>query len=235
MAHSATGRFYAARRRVYAGLAVFAGASFLAMILIPAWRVRLSDRLAELRSALRGDTPALELGVGENQEPFPAELERPSRAAAPAAQGPAPDIVFNVAPQPRRPSYPAPSRPRSQSPAEKSAAPSPAPVLIDETAGKAPTADSAPGEGEPRYSTGALEREAYELVLKSHPAAAELVGGSDPELRFLSWDAAPRGNDIYWVRLRFKSEEDREMEYIWQVTLGEKKAAPLNYNARSLP
>ena len=52
--------------------------------------------------------------------------------------------------------------------------------------------------------------------------------------KFLSWDAAGRGEDIYWVRLKFRSEGKTDIEYIWQVQLQSKQVTPLNYNARSL-
>ncbi len=232
MARFVDRRFYAARRRVYGGLAVFAVAAFVSMALVPAWRARLTGRLAQLAAAVRGDMPAVALNVGENEEPFPAELERPSRAAPPLAQGADAREIFSIAPAPR-PSPP--PRPRTAPAPERRTTLSPAPVLIDDAAERAASGGAAPAEGEPRYAAGAMEREAYDLVLKSHPAAAALAAGSDPGLRFLSWGAAPRGNDLYWVRLSFQSEDGEEMEYIWQVSLGEKKAVPLNYNARSLP
>jgi hypothetical protein len=85
----------------------------------------------------------------------------------------------------------------------------------------------------PQYSKGTIEQEAYGLLLASNPAIAGLVQGANPSLRFVSWDAASRGEDLYWVRLKFQEQGKPETEYIWQVRLETKQVTPLNYNART--
>ena len=61
-----------------------------------------------------------------------------------------------------------------------------------------------------------------------------MVRGSESSLIFESWDAAYRGDDIYWVRVKFQSEDDAVREYIWQVNLDSKEITPLSYHARSI-
>ncbi len=88
----------------------------------------------------------------------------------------------------------------------------------------------------PVYLTGALEKEAYDLLLKSNQTLSGMVNGSDPTQRFKSWGAAKRGDGSFWVRVIFtKSPALGEVEYIWQVKLESKEVIPLSFNARSLP
>ncbi len=79
-----------------------------------------------------------------------------------------------------------------------------------------------------------MEQQAYDLLLKSNPTVAGMVQGSNPSLHFKSWDAANRGEDTYWVRLKFQSNGNPEEEYIWQVKIQANQVTPLSFNARSI-
>lgn len=237
MAEAESLRFYATRRRIYGGLIIFVLAAGLPMALVPSLRDRLTGRVTELRAALAGEVPALSQKVGENHEPFPAEFERPSRALPDLPQTVDAGQVYTMTPS--APIAPVPAaRERAAPRMAKERRPSPAPVLVDETADQAAAgvaADAEPADdNEPKYTTGTIEREAYDILLLSHSTVAGMIQGRNPSLRFKSWDAAPRGSDIYWVRVKFQSENNRDVEYIWQVKLGEKQVTPLNYNARTL-
>jgi len=52
-------------------------------------------------------------------------------------------------------------------------------------------------------------------------------------MKFKTWDAANRQDDVYWVRLKFNNE-GVESEYIWQVKLLSQEVSPLSYNAKSI-
>jgi hypothetical protein len=90
------------------------------------------------------------------------------------------------------------------------------------------------GERELKYQSGKAEQDAYDLLLKSNPTVAKMVQGSNPSLKFKSWDAANRGEDTYWVRLKFQSEGNPDEEYIWQVKVQSNEVTPLSYNARRI-
>jgi hypothetical protein len=85
-----------------------------------------------------------------------------------------------------------------------------------------------------KYQKGKEEQDAYDLLLKSNATVAGMVQGSNPSLKFKSWDAAIRGDDTYWVRLKFQSEENPDEEYIWVVKPQAKEVTPLSHNARSI-
>ena len=87
---------------------------------------------------------------------------------------------------------------------------------------------------EPKYQKGQIEQKAYDLLLKTLPVVAGMVQGSNPDLQFKSWDAASRGDDVYWVRLKFQPKEGSESEYIWLVKLQSGQVTPHNYNAREI-
>ncbi len=95
------------------------------------------------------------------------------------------------------------------------------------------TNDSSSGS-ELKYQKGQIEQQAYDLLLKSNPTVAGMVQGNNPSLHFKSWDAANRGEDTYWVRLKFQSNGNPEEEYIWQVKIQANQVTPLSYNARSI-
>jgi hypothetical protein len=224
-------RFYKTRRRVYGSLLFLVIAAGLPMTTVPALRHRLMSRMHVLKTAFSGDTSPVMAQVGEKQEPFPAEYERPS-----------PPSVAHVLKMPAAPTYDAPEKevaPARTAPRRTLRIPpvgEPLPSAdkgeaSDEQSKSAPAIDS---ENQPKYRQGTIEREAYDLLLKSNPAIAGLAQGNSPSLQFLSWDAAGRGEDIYWVRLKFRSEGKPDIEYIWQVQLQSKGITPLNYNARTL-
>jgi len=223
-------RFYGTRRRVYGGLLLFVVAGGLLVAAVPALRGRLVSRVRALRAAVAEDAGPAMVRLGEEQEPIPAEYERLEPQAAQILRS-LPDAVL----QAPRPDY-APARAPLRT----------APRL---TRGKAETAEaetgaaeeppaeaepSADSESGPEYRQGAVEKEAYDLLLQSIPAAAQLVQGSEASLQFLSWDAAGRGEDLYWVRLKFRRDGAQDTEYIWQVRLQSRQVTPLNFNARGI-
>lgn len=222
-------RFYNVRRRIYSGLLLFVVAVGLPIIGIPPLRHRLSGRVQALKTAMAGEVTPVTLKVGENQAPFPAEYEKNAPPLPVAPQVPLINKIFAASggniPQsaPRSPAHPRAERPEVPPPSSASSE-KPAEQEAHETA----AAD------EPQYTQGKIERDAYELLLQSSPAAAGMVQGSDPSLRFKSWDAAKRGEDTYWVRLRFQSADDPDVIYIWRVMLQANQVAPWNYNARSI-
>jgi hypothetical protein len=98
------------------------------------------------------------------------------------------------------------------------------------------TSAASAGEAGPIFRQGEIEREAYDLLLKSSEAMARLVGGSDPSLRFKSWSAGKVEGDAYLVDVAFTGmAEDPETHFIWKVDLVAKKVVPMSRNARALP
>ena len=225
-------RFYKGRQRIYGALLIFVLAAGLPMAALPSLRGRLLERFEKLKAAAAGDVGPLSLNVGEYHEPFPAEFEKPAPPPSPPQESVI-DKVYSMAPGVySRPPAAAGKRPAPQ--IAKPAAPPPATVEITTPALPAASEAEPSGEAKLNYQTGTIEREAYELVLNSNSTIAGMVQGSNPALRFKSWDAAARGNDTYWVRIRFQSEGNPDVDYIWQVKLGAKQVTPLSYNARTL-
>ena len=224
--------FYSTRRRVYGSLLVFVIAAGLPMATVPALRHRLVARMHALKTAYAGDTSPVMAQVGENHEPFPAEYERPSPpSVANVLKMPSAPIISGA---PNKEEAPARRTPRRTLKIPPVGEPSPSAdkgEASDEQSQSAAVIDS---ENQPKYLQGTVEREAYDMLLKSNPAIAGLAQGNNPSLQFLSWDAAGRGEDVYWVRLKFRSEGKSDIEYIWQVQLQSKAITPLNYNARTL-
>jgi hypothetical protein len=235
-------RFYRIRRRVYNGLLVFVVVVGMPIVSVPALRHRLSDRVMALKTALKGEVQPVTLRVGQNPEPFPAEYQRPTTEIpelpqmAQVSKIPPSEGVYTMAPSGKiqRPaSEPAPSRPaRKPSTTVRAEVPAPLAQPSEETA--PPGAADSSADNEPTYQKGTMEQQAYDLLIISNPKIAEMVQGGNPSLRFKSWDAARRADDLFWVRLKFQSEGS-EMEYIWLVKPQEKQVSPLNYNARNLP
>ena len=205
------------RRRFYMGLAAFVLLAGLPLAVVPQLRARLFERAAALRAALTGEpVPALATVGGA---PYPKEFELPpsppARAAATAPEDTAPAgargrpvLVPRDREQPRK-----------------------APPLIRERPGAA--APPEPEGDELPYRQGEVERQAYDLVLKSNKALAAMVAGEKPGVKFRRWDAAHRGEDAYWVRVSFDGPDGAE-EYIWQVRLSLGEITPLSFNARTL-
>jgi hypothetical protein len=233
--HTKTQRFYIARHRIATGLMIFVVVVGLPIVAIPSLRHRLSDRAMALKSALAGGITPATLDVGANHAPFPTEYESPLPLPPRAPELPSLDRVFTMDGRTAH-SSPVPSPPPrtpTRRPKVQASIPSPPP----DTESEVPTvvAQATPvAEPELKYQKGKAEQEAYEVLLKSSPTVAALVQGSNPSLKFKSWDAASRGEDTYWVRLKFQSEGIPEAEYIWQVKVQANQATPLNFNARSL-
>jgi hypothetical protein len=223
-------RFYRTRRYVYTGLLVFTALVCLFIVAVPDLRDRLTTRIRTLRSAIAGESRPLVMQVGENTEPLPQEFTRPSPPpspfglAAPAPIRRTPEGVIILSPS---------DLPKSPEPV-RSRVVTPPPLKKKESVDQPEPEEEAPASNEPQYKKGKIEQEAYDLLLQSNPAIAGMVNGNDPSLRFISWGATGRGEDTYWVRLKFLPQGKAEAEYIWQVRLESKEITPLNYNARSI-
>ncbi len=226
-------RFYKIRRRVYGSLLFLVIVAGLPMATVPALRHRLIARMHALKTAFAGDTSPVMVQAGENHEPFPAEYERPSPpSVAQVLKMPTAPIIYGA---PKKEEAPARSAPRRTLRIPPVGEPLPSADKGEESDEQSKSAPAIDSENQPKYRQGTIEQEAYDMLLKSNPAIAGLAQGNNPSLQFLSWDAAGRGEDIYWVRLKFRSEGKPDIEYIWQVQLQSKRITPLNYNARTLP
>jgi hypothetical protein len=212
-------RFDRFRYRFYLALLVFVVIVGLPIVGIPSLRHRLADRVQELRIAAATDAsrPApLMARVGENQGPLPKEYEIPVLPRQPLF---VPDRVYGSGGTVR----PSVVEPPSGAQRVTSGQPEDS---------EQPTAT----DSEPVYRQGALEQEAYDLVLKSNASVAGMVQGKDPAFRFKAWSAAKTDDDVYLVRVVFtQSADNAEVPYIWQVKMTSKQVSPLNYYARSLP
>ncbi len=229
--------FYKARQRVSMGLLIFVVVVGLPIVGVPHLRQRLSTRVLALKSAMSGEIKPATLEVGANKQPFPAEYERPALPVPRAPELPETARLFTMNPSgTMAPVAPAP-RPRTVLRA-KIETPPPSqpsqPSMSESAESKEPAAAPADTSGELKYQTGKAEQEAYALLLKSNATIAGMVQGSNPALKFKSWDAASRGEDTYWVRLKFQSNGSPDVEYIWQVKVQANEVTPLSYNARSI-
>jgi hypothetical protein len=215
-------RFYAVRRRVYGGLLLFVVVVGLPIVGVPFLRQRLSERVMAFKSAFSNDIIPAKAGVGENKKPFPVEFERPEPLLPRPPQ--LPSSSGSIAAE-----FPANAPPRISYSRKKEKKPE----IIASIENSSEEPPAAPDEG-PKYQTGQIEQSAYNLLIQSNPTIAKMVQGNNPSLHFVSWDAAGRGDDIYWVRLKFKSEGIPDVEYIWQVKLESKEVKPLSHNAREI-
>ncbi len=222
--------FYKTRRRVYGALLLFVLAAGLPMATVPKLRDRLITRAWDLKEAIAGNRAPVTVQVGLNREPLPPEFQRPAPPPAP---------VFQPLPQSGR--IYTNDRGGFDPVREQARAPSattkvltvPPPAAEEELAEVAESAPAA-GENQPKYGQGTAERQAYALLVESNAAVAEIVKGNKASYKFKSWDAAVRGEDLYWVRLKIQAEGQPEGDYIWQVRLEAKQVTPLNYNARTI-
>ncbi len=234
----ATG-FYRARNRFYVTLLVFVAVVGLPIVSVPGLRHKLSTRVQTLREAMSGGRikPVTAI-VGENKEPFPAQYAKkvgppnypklpPYFAATQGLGGP----IVSATPLPKQAAarstrtirIPAkPSEPETQT------------AAADTAQVPASGQDASSGEAQPKYQQGVMEKEAYDFLLSSNATVKGMVQGSNPSLKFKSWDALKRDEDTYWVRVTFSSASGTNEEYIWQVKLLAKQISPLSYNARSL-
>ena len=227
--------FFRRRRQISLGLLVFVVGVGLPLIGVSPLRRRLSTRVMALKSAMAGDIKPATLGVGANHEPFPAEYQNPvppapSFAAFPQfkskvldAQSPGASAQNLI-----------PSRPRHASKAGRIDFPPPPVNKSAESTEQTEGQTASSPEPELKYEKGKAEQDAYELLLKSNATVAGMVEGRNPALKFKSWDAANRGEDTYWVRLKFESAGNPDQEYIWVVKLQSNEVTPLSHNARSI-
>jgi hypothetical protein len=224
--------FYRKRNRFYTGLLLFVVAVGLPIVTVPRLKNRLSARIQLLKAAVAGNVNPAVAQVGASQEPFPAEYERPEPPVQQAFKLPPSENVYTQTPGGYTPVPLAPSK--AATPSVLNLGRSPTPTESEESLQQEETAAEASEESGPKFQQGEAERDAYNLLLQSNPRIAEMVQGSDSSLIFDSWDAAHRGDDIYWVRLKFHSEGNPDREYIWQVKLISKEITPLSYHARSI-
>jgi hypothetical protein len=231
-ASTGSSRFYKTRRRIYGGLLLFVVIVGLPIVAVPSLRLRLATRVQLLRTAFSGQQNPVMLQVGENHGPLPPEYVNPAPVVPQVAQLPKPTGVFTT---PQGGYIPPRASARSSARIVKTES-SPPPDASTETSVAAERTESseAATDAEPKYRQGAVEQEAYNLLLKSNATVAGMVKGGNPSLQFKSWDAAARGDDVYWVRLKFQSAGQPDIEYIWQVKVKSNQVTPLSYNARSL-
>ncbi len=224
---------YDGSRRFYGALLLFVVIVGLPVVAVPSLRERLSTRVAAIKTAIGGYVDPVSVEIGEKQAPFPKEYER-FAASFPGPGQPLPlDRIFTARTKETDSKDYSPPALMTPEPAI-TGKPVPEPDSVSEetpSGSGAPESDSNDGLD---YNQGAVEQDAYALLLKSYPKVAEMVEGGDPALHFISWGAVKRGEDQYWVRLIFKNEENVEVEYIWSVEIESKKVLPLSYNARSI-
>jgi len=222
---------YSGRQRFYMALMLFVVVVGLPIVTVPSLRHRLETRAAAIKDAVRGRTGPVTVETSEEQAPFPEEYEHYT-TTFPGPGEPLPmDRIFTA--RKNQPDLDADSPPALISP-ERSDAGKPAFVPapdVEKSEQDAAESDSGGGLG---YAQGEVEQEVYDILLESSPKVAEMVKGSDPALRFLSWGVVKRGEDLYWVRLIFETDENPNVEYIWSVEPGSKQVRPLSYNARSI-
>jgi len=226
-------RFFKTRQRVYTGLLLFVVLAGLPILAVPGLRNRLSGRIRQLKTAISGDVRPVVAAVGENREAFPKEYESPV-PAMPEGLKLAMEVGTAALARSAPPVPPAPARkaPRILR------IPTASPAEIPDGEPEAIRGEPAARESEPEpgldYRQGRAEKDAYDLLLKSDAVVAGMVQGSNSSLHFKSWSAANRGEEVYWVRLTFQSEEKLDVEFIWEVRPATGKVTPLSYNARSL-
>lgn len=222
-------RAYDGRRRFYGALLLFIIIVGLPMVMVPSLRSRLAARISAFRDAISGQSGPLVAEMGKEQKPFPEEFERPE-STFPGPESPLPmDRVFTESSGERKPQTGAPPAlmtPESaDAEVERSIAEPDAPSADSEAAGSENGLD---------YAQGEVEQEAYGMLLESYPEVGEMIKDGDASMRFLSWGAVKRGEELYWVRLVFQTEENPEVEYIWQVELESGRVLPLSHNARTI-
>jgi hypothetical protein len=227
-------RFDVVRKGFYAGLLFFIVVIGLPMVSIPSLRNRLSERISTLKGAVSGNIKPAVAKVGANPEGFPKEYE----AQEPALPNPFPPGSTKergytlVAPgliafEPRR--APAPSQ-ISEAPAKEARSEPP----LEPKSRSVPVVSAEP-ESAAEFKQGSSEKAAYDLLIRSNAAIEDLVRGGKPSLHFFTWDAVLKEEDVYWVRLRFRSEGNPgELDYIWSVNLQSGKVIPLSFNAKNI-
>jgi len=225
-------RFYRKRNRFYTLLSLAVVVVGLPIVSVPHLRNRLSERIMLLKAAVAGDVKPAIAQVGANQEPFPSEYERPEPPVYQAFKLPPSDRVIPKTPTVYIPSPADLSEPGTPSGLNQEG--SQLPIEGEESVAQDEAAGVKSEDSGLKYQQGEMEQEAYNLLLESNAKIAGMVRGSNPSMIFDSWDAVKRGDDIYWVRVKFRSEGDPVSEYIWEVKLSSKEITPLSYHARSI-
>jgi len=224
--------FYKKRNRFYTLLLLFVVVIGLPIVSVSHLRNRLSARIMLLKAAVAGNVKPAIAQVGANQEPFPSEYEKPEPPAHQAFKLPPAATFIQQTP---RVYIPAPGDPaKTNTPTVLN---SEGLGLLIEGEDFMTPEEAALAEAEesgPKYQQGEIEQDAYDLLLESNTSIAEMVRGSDSSVVFNSWDATHRGDGIYWVRVKFQSEDNSVREYIWQVDLDSNEITPLSYHARSI-
>jgi hypothetical protein len=218
----------------YTGLLLFIIMVGLPIVAIPSLRDRLSERIFVLKTAISGEIMPATAQVGSNPGGFPKEYEAPAPAAFhPFAQASAEGKNYTtiapgvIAIKPRDASrrLRIPEAPSSEAGSE---------LPLEPEIQSTPTVSKA-AEPEVQFKQGSGEKDAYTLLMRSSTSIAGLVRGSNPSLRFVTWGAVHKGEDVYWVRLKFQSlETPGEVDYIWEVKLQTSEVIPLSYNAKSV-
>jgi hypothetical protein len=229
-ASKSSSRFYKTRQRIYGGLLLFVVLVGLPIVTVPVLRQRLTTRVQILKTAMAGIQSPLTVAVGANREPFPEEYRRPEPVIPQIAPLPHTDKVHTT----DQGGY-APTRGLTRLTVKQPKTDSIA-SSAEGTEGKEQSESAAESEenAQPKYQQGKIEQEAYNLLLQANATVAGMVQGSNPSLKFKSWDAAARGDDVYWVRLTFRPEGKSDEEFIWQVKVQSKQVTPLSYNARAI-
>lgn len=223
-------RFYKKRSLFYTLLLLFVVVIGLPIVSVPHLRNRLSARIMLLKAAVAGNVNPVVAQVGANQNPFPSEYERPEPPVREAFKLPPAVRVIQQTPR----TYVSSDPSESGTPPEYIVEAPPQPAEGGESVLPGEAAPGEPEETGPLYQQGEVEQSAYDLLLESNAKIAEMVRGSDPAIVFDSWDAAHRGGDVYWVRVKFQSAGNPVREYIWQINLSSGEVTPLSYHARSI-
>ena len=226
--HKGAAEFFTKRRRAYLGLLAFVVVAGLPIAAIPKLRGRLLSRAFVLNDAIAGKIKPVVAQVGANMEPLPPEFERPVPPEVPIPKSLPPAKMYVM-------SRDGKITPQTPSQRGKLEVAPPAVGMGEESGEQAANEPETGTDSEPKYQQGKAEQTAYDLLLKSSAAVASIAQGSNASLHFKSWDAANRGDDTYWVRLKIQGEGNRLEDYIWQVKIQEKQVIPLNFYARSLP
>ncbi len=214
-------------------LLLFVAAVGMPIVWGPPLRERFAERILILKSAMTGGHRPAIAQVGADRGAFPAEYDNPE---SPIPRVPEPLPAGSGARIAVEPSVRSSSIGSSGAVVTIIEREGDEPLVVM-SAAENPAAESGIGgskEAILKYQKGEAEERAYNLLIESNSKLAEMVGGKDPLLRFIAWDAAHRDEDNFWVRLTFQSEGKRAMEYIWEVNLASKKITPLSYYARSL-
>jgi hypothetical protein len=219
------------RQKFYGALMLFVVVVGLPILTVPSLRNRLQSRVTAIKAAIEGGVEPVTAEIAEESAPFPEEYERYATTFPGPSRSLPLDRIFTA--RPDLPAVPEGSPPALMTPEVSGVG---QPVLTEEFEEERPEPDAAEDDSDDGlgYNQGEVEKDAYALLLKSYPKVEEMVQDSDPALRFLSWGAVQRGEDLYWVRLVFQNEEDAEVEYIWQVEIESDRVLPLSHNARSI-